>query len=102
MTDTPQQTKAQCTSCIENDSLRVWRWEFAPGEHTERHVHELDYLVVPLTDGVYDVTGPGGDSTIEMKAGEPYFRQAGVEHDVANAGPGKVAFVEIELKAAVR
>ncbi|WP_276574601.1 MULTISPECIES: hypothetical protein [Halomonadaceae] len=35
----------------------------------------------------------------EVKAGATYRRQAGVEHNVINAGEGHFAFVEIELKA---
>ena len=30
--------------------------------------------------------------------GKSYFRKAGVEHDVINAGAGLMTFVEIELK----
>jgi hypothetical protein len=33
-----------------------------------------------------------------MKKGVPYFREAGVEHDVVNAGEGDYAFIEVELK----
>jgi mannose-6-phosphate isomerase-like protein (cupin superfamily) len=31
-------------------------------------------------------------------AGVSYFRRAGVEHDVVNAGAAELAFVEVELK----
>jgi beta-alanine degradation protein BauB len=34
-----------------------------------------------------------------MRVGEPYYRDAGVEHDVRNANPFDFAFIEIELKA---
>jgi beta-alanine degradation protein BauB len=39
-----------------------------------------------------------GTSFAEMNAGAPYFRNAGVEHDVINANEGMYAFIEIELK----
>jgi hypothetical protein len=43
--------------------------------------------------------GPGGErSRAELKQGVPYFRDAGVEHDVINANAGEFAFVEVELK----
>ncbi len=32
------------------------------------------------------------------RKGVPYFRNAGVEHDVINANPFEFAFVEVELK----
>ncbi len=99
MTEVPERTKARCVPCIENDHVRVWRWEFGPGEHTEWHMHEFDYLVVPLTDGTLGVIAPEGDSSFELRAGQPYFRMAGVEHDVVNVGEGRVVFVEVELKS---
>jgi len=33
-----------------------------------------------------------------MAVGQSYFRNAGVEHDVINAGDAPVTFVEIEIK----
>jgi hypothetical protein len=35
-----------------------------------------------------------------MRKGEPYYRNAGVEHDVINASDGDYAFMEVELKQA--
>ena len=35
---------------------------------------------------------------VTLTVGEPYFRPAGIEHDVINANPGAFAFIEIELK----
>ena len=61
--------------------------------------HEYDYTVVPLTTGRLAISGPAGESTASLVAGEPYFRTAGVEHDVRNANAFEFAFVEIELKA---
>ena len=43
--------------------------------------------------------GPdGARSRVQLKQGVPYFRNAGVEHDVINANAFEFAFVEIELK----
>ena len=39
-----------------------------------------------------------GESFAEMKAGVPYFRKKGVEHESINATDGEHAFIEIELK----
>jgi mannose-6-phosphate isomerase-like protein (cupin superfamily) len=33
-----------------------------------------------------------------FQPGQSYARQAGVEHDVANAGPRTAVFVEVEVK----
>lgn len=86
---------------IENDAIRVTRWDFAKkGDNTGWHRHGHDYVVVPLFDGALDIKGPDGKITqAPMQMGVSYARQAGVEHDVINANDYPVAFVEIELLA---
>ena len=49
-------------------------------------------------DGRVKLETAQGESFAEMKVGSPYFRKAGVEHDVINANDGEYAFIEIELK----
>ena len=49
-------------------------------------------------DGRLKIVSKEGASFAEMKAGVPYFRIEGVEHDVVNATDGDYAFIEIELK----
>jgi len=83
---------------IDNDRLRVTEWRFAPGAATGFHRHEYDYTVVPLSTGMLGISGPAGDSQASLVTGEPYFRAAGVEHDVRNVNPFEFVFLEIELK----
>ncbi len=83
---------------IDNDKVRVTEWRFGPGENTGWHTHGMDYVVVPLMDGKVRLETPDGPAEGEMKKGVPYFREAGVEHDVINANDGEYAFIEIELK----
>ena len=84
---------------IDNERVRVTEWRFAPGAATGWHRHELDYVVVPLADGELELVGPDGERTrAQLSKGVPYFRTAGVEHDVINANAFEFAFVEIELK----
>ena len=84
---------------IDNDRVRVTEWRFAPGAATGWHRHEMDYVVVPMTDGALELVGPDGERTrAQLEQGVPYFRNAGVEHDVINATNGEFVFVEIELK----
>ena len=40
----------------------------------------------------------GKRTPFEMVTGVPYFREAGVEHDVINTSEGELCFVEVELK----
>jgi len=91
--------RAVPTVQIENEHLRVTEWRFAPGAATGYHRHAHDYVVVPVVDGELELVGPDGSrSRARLEQGKSYFRNAGVEHDVINAGGGVMSFVEIELK----
>jgi quercetin dioxygenase-like cupin family protein len=90
--------RAVATVQIDNERVRVTEWRFAPGATTGFHRHEYAYVVVPLTTGRLAATGPAGDSAADLVSGAPYFRPAGVEHDVRNANPFEFVFIEVELK----
>ena len=83
---------------IENDRLRITEWRFGPGDETGWHRHEFDYVVVPMSTGRLEIVAADGSvSAADLKAGEPYFRRAGVEHNVFNASGGDFSFIEIEV-----
>jgi beta-alanine degradation protein BauB len=83
----------------DNDLTRVTKWSFAPGAETGFHVHGMDYVVVPLLDGQLKLISPEGEETFaDLKAGQSYFRKAGVHHNVINPNAYDFAFVEIEFK----
>jgi quercetin dioxygenase-like cupin family protein len=84
---------------IDNDRARVTEWRFVPGAATGWHRHEHDYVIVPLATGNLRLEEGGNSRIAELTVGEPYFREAGVEHDVINANDHEFAFVEIEIKA---
>ena len=91
--------QAQPTVQVDNDRTRVTEWRFAPGAATGYHRHEYDYVVVPQTTGRLKLIGPDGEETFsELTAGQSYFRQAGVEHNVFNANDHEFVFVEVEFK----
>ena len=53
-----------------------------------------------MFDGVLEIdTGEQQLTRAELKRGVPYFRNAGVEHDVINGNDFECAFVEIEFLA---
>jgi quercetin dioxygenase-like cupin family protein len=92
-------TKAVGTVQIDNERTRVTEWRFAPGAATGDHVHEYDYVIVPVSTGKLKIVHPDGKETIsELEAGVSYFRQKGVHHDVINANDAEFSFVEVELK----
>ena len=84
---------------IDNAHVRVTEWRFAPGARTGHHRHEYAYVVVPLVTGSLAATTTAGETSNALRVGEPYYRDAGVEHDVRNANGFEFAFIEIELKA---
>jgi beta-alanine degradation protein BauB len=89
---------AVATVQLDNGTVRVTEWRFAPGAATGHHRHEHPYVVVPMTSGTLAITGPdGAASTAELHTGQSYARPAGVEHDVRNANPFEFVFVEIEI-----
>jgi predicted amidohydrolase/quercetin dioxygenase-like cupin family protein len=82
----------------ETDRVRVTRWTLPTGASTGRHVHQHDYVVVPLTAGRMTVVDDAGQGTQhELTPGVSYVRTAGATHDVRNLDPGLVDFVEVEL-----
>lgn len=98
MCDGSSDGKAIATEYINNDAARVTEWRFmAKGDNTGWHTHEYDYVVVPLFDGALQIEVEGKRSVSTLKTGVPYFRKAGVTHDVINGNDFECAFVEIEI-----
>jgi len=91
-------SRAEATVQIDNASVRVTEWRFAPGAATGYHRHEYDYVVVPMTSGQLLLDEPSGKRYAQLKAGVPYSRSAGVEHDVINANEFPFVFIEVEIK----
>lgn len=91
--------QAVATILVEDARVRVTRFDFAPGAATGWHRHGMDYVITAITDCHMRITGPDGQAReVLVPAGTAYVRDAGVEHDVVNAGPAAMSFVEIELK----
>ena len=87
-------------STVQQDdkTVRITRWDFAPGAATGWHSHGWPYFVVMLTDAVIKIEAGDVVSEVRWKAGQSYQRPAGIEHDVLNASDSPLAFVEIEIK----
>lgn len=87
------------TKLVENERTITTEWRFAPGAETGWHRHGHDYLVVPIATGKLLLEEPGGTSrVVDLNHGKPYFRGEGVEHNVVNASPHEIAFIEVEFK----
>ena len=95
---TTERVAAVPTKQIDNERVIVTEWRFAPGAETGWHRHGYDYVVCPATDGTLLLETLDGDVEAELKIGQPYFRNEGVEHNVINVGASELVFIEVELK----
>ena len=87
------------TTLIDDARTRVTRFDFDPGQQTGWHRHGMNYVITALTDCHMTLEEPGGATRqVTVPAGTAYARDAGVEHNVINAGPNPMSFVEVELK----
>lgn len=83
---------------IDTDTLRVTRWTIPAGQEIPMHVHEHDYVVVPLVSATMHLSFPNGDETVsQIELGRSYHRPAGAEHRVSNHGESTIEFVEMEI-----
>ena len=75
---------SRATVQVDNERVRVTEWRFAPGAETGEHVHEMDYVVVPLGNGRLKLVSPQGEESFaELKQGVillPQGRRAPQRH----------------------
>ena len=95
-----QRNKAKANIQIDNKRVRVTEYSFNKNEETGFHVHQWDYVVIPQTDGFLLIIDDNGvETTVNLFKGLPYYREAGVSHNVINNGKEELVFIEIEMKA---
>ena len=83
---------------IDNKVTRVTKWSFLPGEDTGQHIHEYDYIVVPMLDGELKILDKKNNERIsKLIKGGVYYRDKGVEHNVFNNNEFPYTFIEIEI-----
>jgi beta-alanine degradation protein BauB len=93
--------RRSCTASVlvDDDKVRVTRFDFVPGAETGWHRHGHDYVITAVTDCHMLLEEPGGTSRrVLVAAGTAYRRAEGVEHNVINDGSAAMTFVEVELK----
>jgi len=95
---TKQRAPAVATVQVDNETVKVTEWRFAPDAETGWHRHEYDYVVVPVTDGKLRLETPNGDIEADLRLGQAYSRPVGVEHNVINASAAELVFIEVEIK----
>ena len=86
---------------FENDDVRVWEMDLAPGEVCGMHHHTLDYLLYIIDGSKVGVESPGHRSyEFETRPRCVYFIPAGGIESAHNVGSGRFREALFELKRA--
>ena len=90
---------ATSKTMIDNKRTRVTSWSFEPGEETGQHIHEYDYVVVPMKDRELKIVNLDGSVSIsKLIKGVSYFKEKGMNHNVINNNDFSYSFIKIEIK----
>ena len=90
---------AKPTIQVDNKFVKVTEWCFPPKSETGPHIHEMNYVVVPMTTGDLTIEDPNGNiSKASLVSGKSYSREIGVNHNVINNNDYEFTFIEIEVK----
>jgi quercetin dioxygenase-like cupin family protein len=90
---------AVSTLLVDDERVRVTRFDFAPGAETGWHRHGFEYVIAAISECRMLLEEPGrGTREVTVPPGAAYRRDAGVEHNVINGSEAAMAFVEVELK----
>ena len=77
---------------FENDQVRVWSVNLAPGQRQSWHRHDLPYLIVPLTKGknimYFD---DGREKETSEAVGEVLWREPGNQTNFSTSAIGTTA-----------
>jgi hypothetical protein len=91
---------------MENDRVRIWEMDLAPGEESELHCHDLDYVLVQVAGdkiaGIFDESTAGeyppGVVEGDVSPGNAIFIGAGGVETARNTGKERYHEILIELK----
>ena len=86
---------------FENELVRVWEMNLAPGERSDRHRHELPYLLCVLAGSRVDAeVETRGRVEIPVQPGSVLFVPPGATETAINASGDHFREILIELKKA--
>jgi len=84
---------------FENELVRVWEMNLAPGERSDRHRHDLPYLLCVLDGSRVDAEVEGrGRVEIPVQPGSVFFVPPGATETALNGSRDHFREILIELK----
>ena len=84
---------------FENELVRVWEMNLAPGERSDRHRHALPYLLCVFEGTRIDADVEGrGRFEIPVQPGSVFFVPPGETETAINASEARFREILIELK----
>ena len=92
---------AKSNLMIDNSKTRVTMWSFEIDDETGQHIHEYDYVIVPMLDGALKIVDKDGSVSISnLKKGECYFREKGVNHNVISVNDfnKRISYINLSKK----
>ena len=84
---------------FENERVRVWEMDLAPGESSDFHEHELPYLICVREGDTVDADFENGKSiSIPVKPGQIFYVEPGSRETAVNRSQTRFREFLIELK----
>ena len=88
---------------FENELVRVWEMNLAPGESSDRHRHDLPYLLCVLEGSRVDAEVEGhGRLELPVQPGSVFFVPPGATETAINPTRERFREILIELKQTPR
>ncbi len=85
---------------FENERVRVWRMELAPGEASDFHEHTLPYVLCILEGESIDADFENGRTLhLPVEPGRVFFVPPGARETAVNRSTVRFREILIELKA---
>lgn len=88
---------------FENDDVKVWEMDLAPGELCGLHRHTMDYVLYILEGAKLEVESPGHESfALDFGSRGTYFVPPGAVESARNVGDTRFYEVLVEIKRTAR
>lgn len=84
---------------LENDRVRIWEMTLEPGEASDLHRHELDYVLCIVEGESIDADAPGAEPyRIPVKRGDHFYVERGGMERAVNRSTVRFREIIVELK----